>query len=73
MKTRWLAKLSLADPWDAIGVLGAVLVLAGVAAIYWPASMILGGSAALTLYYFRERYLVPQSTAPRNDGRAAGG
>lgn len=43
------------DAWDILGFVSAVAILGGVVAIYWPAALILGGGAGLTLYYFAER------------------
>lgn len=57
------------DVWDVIGLVSALLVLSGVAAIYWPAALILAGAFGLLAVYLRESALVPRSIDAR--GREA--
>lgn len=52
------------DPWDALAVVGLVLVLGGAAAAYWPLALILGGGLLLGAYCVREYRHVSQPTAP---------
>ena len=57
--------VSMVDHWDGIGFLGCSGILAGVGVIYWPAALILGGSALLGLYFLRERAHAARPTARR--------
>lgn len=43
------------DAWDAGAAVALGLFFGGVAAVYWPAALMLGGGGFLTLYYFREK------------------
>lgn len=43
------------DRWDATGIAGAALVVAGVAFIYWPAALVLCGAGLLYLSYLGSR------------------
>lgn len=63
------------DVWDVLGFAGCALVLAGLAAIYWPAALILAGAGLLGVYYLRERALGadpiparPEEPRPRGRG-----
>jgi uncharacterized membrane protein HdeD (DUF308 family) len=48
------------DSWDAIAAAGLLLVVAGVACVYWPAALILTGGVLVGLYYLRERHAAQQ-------------
>lgn len=54
------------DIWDIFAAVSAALFLGGVAAIYWPAALILAGAFGLFAYYLKERTLVPRPTDARN-------
>lgn len=51
------------DIWDLFGFAGLTAILGGVAAIYWPAALILGGGLLLGAYCFREFRHVPRPPA----------
>lgn len=55
------------DSWDAVGLASASLVISGVAAIYWPAAMILAGGFGLFAFYLRESALVSRPIDSRSD------
>lgn len=48
------------DGWDALGIVGAALLLLGVALWSVPAAMVLAGGLLLFLYYLRETRLAPR-------------
>lgn len=43
------------DLWDVIGFVGASLVVAGVACVYWPAAVILAGVGLVVVSYLGGR------------------
>lgn len=43
-KTPWYSLENLVPYSDLVAALGAVLLIGGIAAIYWPAAMIVGGA-----------------------------
>ena len=53
------------DRWDGIGFFGFALVLVGVAFIFWPLALILGGCGTIGLYLLRERAHAAQSASRR--------
>ena len=53
------------DAWDGIGFIGVSGILAGVAFVYWPAALILGGVVLLGVYYLRERALAARQSSSR--------
>lgn len=55
------------DSWDVVGLGSAALVLSGVAAIYWPAALILAGVFGLLAFYLRESALVSRPIDARSD------
>lgn len=42
------------DTWDIIAVVGGLLIVAGVACIYWPAGLITSGVFLIAAYILRE-------------------
>lgn len=45
------------DAWDVGAGLASLSVIGGVAAVYWPAALILGGVGFLWVYWHREKSL----------------
>lgn len=43
------------DAWDYGAFLAIASLFGGIAAVYWPLSLIIGGAGFLSLYYFREK------------------
>ena len=60
------------DLWDLLAVIGVALVLGGLAAMYWPLTLIAGGALLLGTYYIRERTLGTAQPTPPAPGERDG-
>ena len=56
--------MKLFDLWDAGALVAVAAVLTGIGFVYWPAALILGGSAYLWVYFRRENALAAEQDHP---------